>query len=153
MAGRKPLPSNLKLLKGTAQPCRMNKNEPKPKSDSVKMPTGLNAEAKKCWKAVSEQLKEVGILTNLDAHALSMYCITYARWLDANDKIEKMGAIIKAPSGYPIQNPYLSISNKALDQMRAIMTEFGMTPSSRSKITTTPVEETDELQSYLKRRK
>lgn len=30
MAGRKPLPTHLKLVKGTARPHRMNKAEPKP---------------------------------------------------------------------------------------------------------------------------
>jgi hypothetical protein len=30
MAGRKPLPTHLKLVKGTARPHRLNKDEPKP---------------------------------------------------------------------------------------------------------------------------
>lgn len=30
MAGRKPLPTHLKLVKGTARPHRLNKAEPKP---------------------------------------------------------------------------------------------------------------------------
>ncbi|MCP3849352.1 MAG: phage terminase small subunit P27 family, partial [Gammaproteobacteria bacterium] len=65
-AGRKPVPTALKLIKGTDQPCRINDKEPKPKSDNIKMPVGMSADAKKHWKQVSKQLKEAGILTNLD---------------------------------------------------------------------------------------
>ena len=35
-------------------------------------------------------------------------------------------------------NPYLSIANKAMDQMRRFLIEFGMTPSSRARVTTVP---------------
>lgn len=31
-------------------------------------------------------------------------------------------------------NPYLSVANQAYGQMRAILVEFGMTPSSRSRV-------------------
>jgi P27 family predicted phage terminase small subunit len=44
--------------------------------------------------------------------------------------------LVKSPSGYAIQNPWLSIANKAFDQMMKLMTEFGMTPSSRSRVKT-----------------
>ncbi len=151
--GRKPLPTNLKLLKGTAQPCRMNKNEPKPKSDKVKMPTFLSPAAKKCWRRVSKTLSEAGLLTNLDVDALATYCEAFARWVDANEKVEKMGGVIKSPNGYPIINPYLSISNKAQEQMKTMITEFGMTPSSRTKIDVKVEEEIeDPVEAYRKRK-
>ena len=37
-------------------------------------------------------------------------------------------------NGIPIVSPYLKISNAALDRMRQFLVEFGMTPSSRSKV-------------------
>lgn len=146
---KKPLPTKLKILKGTAQQCRINKKEPKPKSDRVKMPSGLSLEAKKCWRSVSKELSAAGVLTNMDVHALSLYCEAYARWIDANRQIEKYGTVIKAPSGYPVQSPYLAISNKAFDQMRAMLVEFGMTPSSRTKVSTTNVDTDDPLADFI----
>lgn len=154
MAGAKPKPTALKLLQGTAQPCRMNKNEPKPKSDAVKMPVGLSVEAKKCWKQVSKHLKDAGVLTNLDIHALSLYCEAFARWNDANNKLKKYGTVIKAPSGFPVQSPYLAIANKAFDQMRVMLVEFGMTPSSRTKVSVAESSpSSDPIDDYLNRRK
>ena len=35
MAGRKPLPTKIKQLKGTLQKCRMNLREPQPEGDLV----------------------------------------------------------------------------------------------------------------------
>lgn len=152
MAGRKPKPTSLKLLHGTAQACRMNKNEPKPKGDSIKMPSGLSDDAKKCWKQVAKHLKDAGVLTNLDVHALAMYCEAYARWFDANEKIKKFGTVIKAPSGFPVQSPYLAIANKAFDQMKSMLVEFGMTPSSRTRVSVSEkAQDNDPLNEFLNR--
>ena len=42
---------------------------------------------------------------------------------------------MKAPkTGVPMQNPALSIANKAMQEMTKLLAEFGMTPSSRSKV-------------------
>lgn len=134
MAGRKPLPSYLKVLKGTDQPCRMNKAEPKPKSDKIKMPSSLSDNAKKHWRIVCKQLTDAGIMTNLDVYALAMYCEAFARWKDANDSIIRFGIVVKTPNGFPVQSPFLQIANKAFEQMRTMLVEFGMTPSSRTRV-------------------
>ncbi|MCP3852926.1 MAG: phage terminase small subunit P27 family, partial [Gammaproteobacteria bacterium] len=109
----------------------------KPKSDNIKMPVGMSADAKKHWKQVSKQLKEAGILTNLDITALMIYCETYAQWKDATDKISTHGAVVKGKDGYPIRSPYLYVAQKGFEQMKSMLTEFGMTPSSRTKVNTT----------------
>lgn len=134
MSGRKPIPTNLKIVKGTAQPCRILKDEPKPKADAVRMPAGLSDDAKKQWKIAAKHLTAAGLLTNLDTFALAMYCEVFARWTYANDQIKKFGPIVKAPSGYPVQSPFLQIANKSFDQMTKMLVEFGMTPSSRSRV-------------------
>ena len=151
--GRKPLPTHLKVLKGTAQPCRTQKNEPTPKADKVKMPFGLSGDAKKHWRVVSKQLIDAGVLTNLDVFALQMYCEAFARWAHANAQIQKYGPVVKTPNGFPAQSPYLQIANKAFDQMKGMLTEFGMTPSSRTRINAEPQQESDPLDDYLKRKR
>jgi hypothetical protein len=37
-------------------------------------------------------------------------------------------------TGAIYQNPYLAVANRAMTQMRDFLTEFGMTPSSQSRI-------------------
>jgi phage terminase small subunit len=42
--------------------------------------------------------------------------------------------MVKSPSGYPIQSPYVSIANRHAELMMRISAESGFTPASRSRI-------------------
>jgi phage terminase small subunit len=39
-----------------------------------------------------------------------------------------------------VENPYFSIKKRSMELMHKFLTEFGMTPASRTRIHTTPVE-------------
>jgi P27 family predicted phage terminase small subunit len=69
----------------------------------------------------------------------------------ANRQIQEFGPLVKAPSGYPMQSPFLAIANKAFDQMRAMLTEFGMTPSSRTKVRVERPDAGDPMDDFLRR--
>jgi len=109
------------------------------------MPDDMSAGAIKQWDKVSKQLKEARIITNIDVDALSMYCEAYATWIDANKAIQKHGVVVKNKSGFPVQSPYFLVANKAFDQMRAMLTEFGMTPSSRTRVSSLKSKDEDEF--------
>jgi P27 family predicted phage terminase small subunit len=98
----------------------------------------LDKIAKAEWKRISRELLSVGLLTEVDRSALAAYCAAFARWVKAEKELQNMPAVVKAPSGYPMPNPYIGIANTALDQMRKFLTEFGMTPASRSRIQVEP---------------
>ena len=49
--------------------------------------------------------------------------------------------MVKSPSGYPMQSPYVSVANRQAEIMMRIASEFGFTPASRSRIATPPVAE------------
>lgn len=136
-AGRKPVPTALKIVKGTDQKCRVNENEPTPKTDNIKMPANLSPLAQSQWEQICEQLIDARIMTNIDVQALAMYCEAYALWRDATDKINTTGAVVKGKDGYPVRSPFLFVAQKAFEQMKSMLTEFGMTPSSRAKVSTT----------------
>ena len=36
----------------------------------------------------------------------------YALWAEATEAIQKFGTMVKSPSGFPIQSPYVSIANR-----------------------------------------
>jgi phage terminase small subunit len=44
--------------------------------------------------------------------------------------------MVKSPSGYPMQSPYVSIANRQAEIMMRIASEFGFTPANRSRIST-----------------
>jgi P27 family predicted phage terminase small subunit len=66
--------------------------------------------------------------------AFAGYCQAYARWKEAEEFISKHGAIVKTPSGYWQQVPQVSIAQTYLRLMNRFCEQFGLTPSSRSRI-------------------
>ena len=137
--GRKPKPTELKILQGNPGKRTLNKREPRPEGIPT-CPTHLDKAAKAEWRRITKELIPLGLLTNVDRAALAAYCAAYARWADAEKQIQKFGAVIKSPkSGFPIPNPYVTIANTSMDHMRKYMVEFGLTPSSRSRLQVEPV--------------
>ena len=142
--GRKPKPSALRELAGNVGHRPINKNEPKPTGVPT-CPPMLNAVAKAEWTRVRKELVPMGLLTNVDRAALMAYCVVYARWVKAEDQIEKLGEYIKSSkSGYLIQAPWVGVANKALELMHKYATEFGFTPSSRTRLSVEPPKQTKE---------
>jgi len=134
MAGRKPTPSAIKALSGNPGKRAINKSEPK-FGGVPTCPKHLDKAAKAEWRRVSAELYACGLLTTVDRAALAAYCTAWSRWAAAEEQIAAQGLVIISPkSGYPVQNPYVGIANTSLDIMRKFAVEFGMTPSSRSRI-------------------
>ena len=140
MAGRKPKPTTLKLIQGNPGKRPINKSEPVAKGE-VEMPDWLSDSAKSQWEIVSKTLKQSGLLTALDSQSLALYCEAFARFKEASDALARDGAMIVTPNGMTMQSPWLAVANKSHDQMVKLLAEFGMTPSSRSKVTATKQEE------------
>ena len=152
MAGRRPKPTSIKALQGTLRKDRTNEKEPQPEPLPPDPPDHLGKEAKKYWKETFKLLAGVGVLTEMDSDTLSLYCETKAKWVYAKKQLEKNGLVIIAQSGFPVQSPWLQICNKCFDQMLKISTEFGMTPSSRTRIKVEfPEKEDDDPMAVLRR--
>lgn len=138
MRGRKPLPTQLKVLNGNPGKRPLNEAEPEPTGAKPKCPSHLDKEAKKEWRRFTKLLDGMGILCIEDSSAIALYCETWSRYRDAQAKLAKYGTCIVAPkSGMPMQSPYLAIANKAQEQMTRLLVEFGLTPSSRSRVKAT----------------
>ena len=154
MAGRKPLPTHLKLVKGTARPHRLNKAEPKPTVAVPEPPGHLDERARAKFTDMAAMLARHGVMTELDAGALSRYAVVWWRWVDAEAEIKRRGPVVKTEGGNIIQNPFLAVANKCLLQMAQLESEFGLTPSSRSRIRMAePAETIDPFEEFLNRGK
>lgn len=154
MAGRKPLPTHLKLVKGTARPHRLNKDEPKPTVAVPEPPSHLDERARAKFGVMAEMLARHGVMTELDAGALSRYVVVWCRWVDAEAEIKRRGPVVKTEGRNIIQNPFLAVANKCLLQMAQLESEFGLTPSSRSRIRMAePAETVDPFEEFLNRGK
>src|SRR5437588_5859950 len=117
--GARPLPTKLKVVRGTLRKGRTNAHEPSLPVEIPRCPAHLSAAAKREWKRIGPDLAGYGLLTRIDRGALALYCEAWGRWVEAEEALRKYGLVVKAPSGFPVQSPYLAIPNNAILQMRS----------------------------------
>ena len=141
--GPAPKPTRMKALAGNPGKRPLNRREPQPKQGLPRCPAQLSEEAKREWKRISKELDRLGLLTVLDRAALSAYCQAWGRWIEAEQRLRQHGVIVKSPNGFPVQSPYLAVANKAMAQMSKLLVEFGLSPSSRSRIQS-PLDDEDD---------
>ena len=66
--------------------------------------------------------------------------------------IQRYGAMVKSPNGYPMQSPYVAVANRPVDIMVRIAAELGMTPSFRTRIQVGPKTPEDFFEVFLQHR-
>ena len=138
-----PVPTALKILRGTDQPCRINANEPKPKADKVRAPTHMSKEAKAIWRKVEPILTGCKVLTNADVDCLMMYCNALVLYKEAtvklvDDPVYKHNGMLKV-------SPWQRIQKEQYTIWMACAKELGLTPAARTKVEThTPDDKKDE---------
>jgi P27 family predicted phage terminase small subunit len=152
MPGRKPTPTALRLIQGNPGKRPINKAEPKPKLAIPTCPPHLDAEARKEWRRISKPLYELGLLSVLDGDALAVYCASWSRWVAANEQLRDHGLTVPGRNGLPKASPYVAIANQAFRQMMSMAVEFGMTPSSRSRIRVVAPKAADPFEDLLRGR-
>jgi P27 family predicted phage terminase small subunit len=147
----RPKPTALKLLQGNPGRQPLNKREAKPRICIPPCPKHLTPGARSHWKAVAPKLARVGLLTEIDDEALGALCEARAIWVAAKKKMAQEGITLTSPNGYTIPSPSFTVASKALKQMQSLWAEFGMTPSSRSRIKAgEPAEPDDPFEELLR---
>ena len=135
MRGRKPKPTTLKILEGNPGRRPLNNREPQAPAEVPECPDFLDDEARAEWFRMAKVLQDMGLLSLADQAALAAYCVVYSRWVTAERQVQRLGTIVKSPQkNFPMKSPYLTVADQALETMRKFMVEFGLTPSSRSRI-------------------
>src|SRR5436190_3246963 len=141
-SGRKPLPTHLKLITGNPGRKPLNEYEPRPPAALPTPPPELNEDGRIEWDRVAIRLYTLGILTAIDRGVLAAYCQAYGRWIRAERALSNVaatdkvfgGILARRKNGNLVVNPLVNAANKAMDDMRRLASEFGMTPSARSRI-------------------
>ena len=100
----------------------------------LECPPELGPLARQEWDRIVGELTSKGVLSSADRGPLAAYCVAYGLAIEATEMVQKHGAMIKSPNGFPMQSPYLSHLNKQVEIMMRIASEFGFTPASRSRI-------------------
>jgi len=156
MRGRKRLPTALHMLRGNPGKRPLPTNEPTPEAlpATVDPPPWLDKVAREEWKRLAPLLADNGLLTVLDADALAMYCRAFASWREATDKIAVEGSVLTSRNGYPVVSAWINVAAKNMITMRSLMTEFGLTPSARARVSraTPKLDASNPLDKFIRRR-
>jgi P27 family predicted phage terminase small subunit len=137
-------PTALKLIEGEKNKDRINKNEPKPRPISPMVPSHLDPVARREWKRLAPMFGRLGILTEIDGASFAGYCIAHSTLVRINRALKDCGYKMLAEK-HTVDgagnehlevkaNPLIVQQRLALMAIRGFCTEFGMSPSSRGKI-------------------
>lgn len=143
----KPTPTALKILRGNPGHRKLNAREPKPQLGAT-FPAwlhGLGDPAyKEVWDDLAGRLEAIKVLTEADAEALGqlVHKVTLYRTAAqalttgiSYQTVTETGAVMYR------QKPEYTIVSDLGKQIRGLLTDFGLTPSSRSKVQTVGMED------------
>lgn len=150
-SGRKPLPATVHQIRGNPSKKPASElaaavaAEGEPKSLLTNLPVVapdppafLNAEAKAEWTRVVGVLVTMGLMSEVDRNELAIFCVAYADWKLAREKIEALGEsgyVSDTPSGYKQISAWMALANRAEERMTKAGNSFGMSPAARAKFT------------------
>jgi len=136
--GRPPKPTHLKAVTGNPGKRALPKNEPKPKRKTPRKPATLEGIASEYWDRLRENLIDLGILAGVDEDAMEQMAHLYADIRRLQDDVDENGYTYESVTN---EGGRMIKANPAGAQLRAaqalfkgLLTEFGMTPSSRSRV-------------------
>ncbi|MFA5558762.1 MAG: phage terminase small subunit P27 family [Methanofastidiosum sp.] len=152
MVGRKNKPKAIKILEGNPGK-RPLSNEPMPEKILLSCPEYLKKDkiAFNEWNRIAPELYKLGLLTIADKVSLEIYCSQYSIYRKALDEISKEGLVTTNIRKGNKANPQLAIAREAAKIIKAIAIEFGLTPSSRGRISLPNEVNEDPLEEMFRR--
>lgn len=151
MRGRKRLTTAEKMRRGTAQknPQRINKREPVAPTDGPTKPAHLDDLASAKWDHVVELFREMDMLSRADGDLIELYCVAYSGYRAALASVAKTGQVLvsrKPDDTVEVKrNPFSVELHKYAALVAKLLSEMGLTPSSRSRVHANNASEPDPL--------
>lgn len=152
-------PSHLRAVQGNPSHARPeNKAEPMPSKGYPDAPEYFNADEIKWYEDMCSELHRWGVITILDAKAMEMMTKSYSEFRQADKELRDHGSLTVSMMGSTGQevlksHPSIAVRDSAWKKFRAMATEFGMTPASRSKIVANKQDEADAVDDMLNRKR
>lgn len=154
MSGPSPLPTALKVLEGNPGKRPLPENEPKPDNPSLVCPDWLTDEAKILWNKYALVIKDLGVFKQTDEMSFATLCQEMGRYIELQKIMnERDSYTTKNARGGSKPYPEMAMARECLKNIRALMAEFGMTPSSRTRLSVSEIEEDDDPIAEILRRK
>jgi P27 family predicted phage terminase small subunit len=140
--GRKPKPTTLKVVQGTFRPDRHTDGEPllpSVENKDIQCPSYLSDRARRVFKDLRELLSvDMKVLTKVDKHALILLADAWDEYMEARKDCIKNGStyeVMDDSGNINLKtNPASYIRDKSWKRIVSLLSEFGCTPASRTKV-------------------
>ncbi|MCG3463114.1 phage terminase small subunit P27 family [Xenorhabdus bovienii] len=143
-------------MRGNPSKRPINKNEPKPPTGVPPTPKYFDKQGKYWFKRMAEELDALGVMSQLDAKALELLVEAYVEYRHHCDTLEQAGYTYPTTSATGDKiikaHPAAVMKADAWKRLRAMLGEFGMTPSTRAKVNMNSPDQADPLEDFLKAR-
>lgn len=166
MSGRKKVPSQLKITRGTAQPVRMNPFEPKLPVEQPPAPDWLGELAQTTFLDIAQKTAAMRVLAAKDGLALELLADAYGEYRQARETVIKNGSTYDVYDFIQYKNskgdisfkkqlkavktrPEVAIAANAWRRVATMLAEFGLTPAANSKVSSIEQMDIDPLQKLL----
>lgn len=151
--GRRPIPTQIKIAKGTLRKDRQRPDEPQAARGVPPMPERLEVDptAVAKWHELASILHDLGVLTVADGEALATLCEIHSSEQACLLQLRATGPTIHTDLGGVKPNPAGSLYRSLAALKGTLLSEFGLTPSSRTKVGASKAEQPkDDLEAFFK---
>ena len=101
---------------------------------NFEIPQDIEQEARAYMESVLQILQGNGVVEDVDNAALTMLARNYSMFITASKQLQEEGLTITSDRGNVVPHPAIKIARDAQIQAMKVMTEFGLTAKSRSKL-------------------
>lgn len=149
--GAKPQPAAVKRLLGNPGKRPIRPDLPAP-AGTPPMPQRLMVEpvAVEKWNETVPILLELGTLTMADGEALATLCEVYAATQACLLELRASGPVMKTDLGGVKPNPAGPLYRSLVALQASLMSEFGLTPTSRARLGGNEKKPTDEVEEFFR---
>lgn len=149
-SGPKPAPPALQLIGGEKRPSRRREgvelppvapDEPRWTDVFPGRARGIGkvrADAARAWATIVPSLDRLGLLATVDFAALEEVCICHARIRECERLIAEDGILTDGRKG-TVRNAATTVAHQYRTQLRSLIGELGLSPSSRGRIPGIPL--------------
>lgn len=135
---RAPKPTALKLLAGNPGKRPLNENEPELPAGIGEPPDWLDENAKSEWWRVVPDLENAGVTSRVEQTALACYCQAVSNLRHARLELDTLKSRYIIGIRGPQKHPACADERENMELIKKFAAEFGLTPSSRTKIKARP---------------
>jgi P27 family predicted phage terminase small subunit len=155
LRGFPPKPTALKLIEGNPGHQRINKSEPRPDDLTPRIarsryPKYLARDERRLWRYYAGLLASLRVLTEADLVGLEQMSRVTAERIRMEAILAKTGPLAKSKKTDTVYiSPVWMVVQGLRDRELKLLREFGMTPSSRTRISVTGPSAADAIEDAL----